>query len=225
MDKSMPGYRPSLQEEFCRLFDLSDTWKSLLVGLGFFHSVIQERRKFGSLGWNITYEFNDSDIDSSIKMLKNFIFEAEKIPFDSMIFMTGFINYGGRVTDDNDRTLLVSLLENCYGPRLLDPNLHEELFFAQEVAKLKAAGQLIPAKSKNKQLSRAQQEKHQLTKLLHRRQDNPFEFKFFGNSAYSLPRQRRNHEDIHSFIESLPDVDVPEIFGMHKNAEIAYQQQ
>jgi hypothetical protein len=30
--------------------------------------------------------------------------------------MTGFINYGGRVTDDNDRILLMSLLENCYGP-------------------------------------------------------------------------------------------------------------
>lgn len=32
-----------------------------------------------------------------------------------MMYMTGHINYGGRVTDDIDRILLLSLLENCYG--------------------------------------------------------------------------------------------------------------
>jgi dynein heavy chain len=48
-------------------------------------------------------------------MLENFIFEAERIPWDSMQFMTGQINYGGRVTDDNDKILLSCLLRNCYG--------------------------------------------------------------------------------------------------------------
>ena len=76
-EKSHPGYRPTLQEDFRRQFDLVDCWKSLLFGLSFFHSVLQERKKFGSLGWNIQYQFNDSDLDSSIKMLQNFIFEAE----------------------------------------------------------------------------------------------------------------------------------------------------
>lgn len=77
----------------------------------YFHAIIQERKKFGPLGWNIKYEFNDSDLETSKTVVKMLLSEGETIPWDAMLFVTGNINYGGRVTDEWDRRCLMTILK------------------------------------------------------------------------------------------------------------------
>lgn len=109
----------------------------LYFGLTFFHAVIQERKKFGPLGWNIRYEFNESDLETSRTVLKNLLTEAaererdpeldrdkDPIPWEALLFVTGDINYGGRVTDDWDRRCLLSILKKYYTSEILEPKYY-----------------------------------------------------------------------------------------------------
>jgi len=57
-------YQRIREQQFSRCHK-PDKYKKLLFCLCFFHSVLIERRKFLMLGWNISYDFNDSDFEVS----------------------------------------------------------------------------------------------------------------------------------------------------------------
>jgi dynein heavy chain len=44
----------------------------------------------------------------------------DAVPFDALLFVTGQINYGGRVTDDWDRRCLMTILKKFYNTHILD---------------------------------------------------------------------------------------------------------
>merc|ERR1711988_843880 len=95
-------------------------WKKVVTGLMFFHANLQERRKFGPLGWNILYAFDESDLETSVAILRRFLDEQDQIPWDALRYVTGHINYGGRVTDDQDRRCLMTILGKHLNEKILD---------------------------------------------------------------------------------------------------------
>ena len=54
-----------------------------------------------------------------------FLNEYEDIPLDALTYLAGQCNYGGRVTDDWDRRLLVSLLSIYYAKNTIEDDNHK----------------------------------------------------------------------------------------------------
>ncbi|WIA11828.1 hypothetical protein OEZ85_011917 [Tetradesmus obliquus] len=94
-------------------------WRRLLFGLCLFHAVVQDRRKFGPLGWNIRYDFTDGDLNVSLAQLQEYLDSYDTPPFRVLQFLFTEINYGGRVTDDKDRRLINTLIGSFCAPQVL----------------------------------------------------------------------------------------------------------
>jgi len=116
------SYTQMDKNEFETICEKPSAYKSLMWGLCFFNALILERRKYGPLGWNIPYEFSSSDLDISQAQLVMFLNFFEKIPWDALKYMVAEANYGGRVTDGNDRVCISTLLDDFYCPGMLKKN-------------------------------------------------------------------------------------------------------
>eukprot|EP00756_Hemistasia_phaeocysticola_P003201 Hpha_TRINITY_DN12121_c2_g2::TRINITY_DN12121_c2_g2_i1::g.81783::m.81783/K10408/DNAH; dynein heavy chain, axonemal len=105
-------------------------WRPLLFALAFMHSLLQERRKFGAIGFCVPYEFNTGDLSASVIFLNNHFMQkgddarneraANQISYDTVRFMVAQIQYGGRVTDSKDAILLGTIAEHLLSPAVTE---------------------------------------------------------------------------------------------------------
>merc|ERR1711988_30967 len=104
-----------------------EEWKFMLYSVCFMHTIVQERRKFGALGFCIPYEFNHSDLEASITYMRNHMQEVElkkgAISWPAVSYMVCQAQYGGRITDDFDRVCF-----NTYGDAWLSPKMFDPAF-------------------------------------------------------------------------------------------------
>ncbi|KAG8573239.1 hypothetical protein GDO81_012334 [Engystomops pustulosus] len=98
-------------------------FKSILFSLCYFHASVAGRLKFGPQGWNRSYPFNAGDLTICVNVLYNYLEANTKVPWEDLRYLFGEIMYGGHITDDWDRRLCQTYLEEFMSPALLDGEL------------------------------------------------------------------------------------------------------
>jgi len=127
MTKEPPkGLRQNLKSMYVKMVDADIVATSkpaefakLLFGLCFFHALVIERKRFGPLGWNIPYSFNDTDLDITIEQLKLYVNAYDEIPYSVLQLLTSMVNYGGRITDDKDMRTSDIIVAGLLAPQVL----------------------------------------------------------------------------------------------------------
>jgi dynein heavy chain len=127
MTKEPPkGLRQNLRSMYVKMVDsdIAATSKptefaKLLFGLCFFHALVIERKRFGPMGWNIPYSFNDTDLDITIEQLKLYVSIYDEIPYSVLQLLTSMVNYGGRITDDKDMRTADIIVAGLLAPQVL----------------------------------------------------------------------------------------------------------
>ncbi|XP_061907301.1 dynein axonemal heavy chain 10-like isoform X1 [Entelurus aequoreus] len=95
-------------------------FRSLVYVLSFFHAVVQERRKYGKIGWNVSYDFSESDFLVCLEILNTYLTKSHSqretnIPWGSIKYLIGEVMYGGRVIDSFDRRILNVYMDEYFG--------------------------------------------------------------------------------------------------------------
>lgn len=171
------GIRAGLKRTYTNLsqdfldYSQSPYYLSLVYSISFLHTVVQERRKFGPLGWNIPYEFNSSDWLASCYFVQNHLEDLEPgkgISWVTVRYMLGEVQYGGRVTDDYDKRLLNTFTRVWFNDSLFDASF------------------------------------------------------YFIHKAYTVFNYKER-ESYLTAIDNMFNVDPPQVYGFHSNAEITYQ--
>jgi len=98
-----------INQDFLEKVEPYEKWRAVVYSICFMHSIVQERRKFGPLGFCIPYEFNNSDLIASLTFLEVHMTQCGNLnthySWKAMQYMVCDVQYGGRITDALDREL------------------------------------------------------------------------------------------------------------------------
>ena len=101
------SYANLIKPEDFETCKMKNEFKMILCGLCFFHANILERRKFGPLGWNIRYAFDESDLETSIAICA-VPQRAGRDPVGCAALRDGPDQLRRAVTDDWDRRCITT---------------------------------------------------------------------------------------------------------------------
>lgn len=101
-----------INQDFLEKVEPPDKWRNILYGICFLHSIVQERRKFGPLGFCVPYEFNTSDLEASLFYIEKHMTQSfnmgQNLQYYAMKYVTCDVQYGGRITDNLDREMFAA---------------------------------------------------------------------------------------------------------------------
>ncbi|XP_072536739.1 dynein axonemal heavy chain 11 [Salminus brasiliensis] len=123
MKPSLHAALDSFSQDTLELCSHEQEFKALLFSLCYFHACVSERRRFGPQGWNRCYPFNSGDLSISTSVLYNYLEANSKVPWEDLCYLVGEIMYGGHITDEWDRRLCRTHLQELFNPRLLEGEL------------------------------------------------------------------------------------------------------
>ncbi|CAD7937232.1 unnamed protein product [Amoebophrya sp. A120] len=153
-----------------------EKWRIITFVQAFLHSTVQERRKFGAIGWCIPYEYNNSDLEACLnfleKHLSSTVTVGQPLSWNTIQYMVAEVQYGGRITDDLDRELFATYTLKWFNEEIFKPGFK----FNQYVSE--------------------------------------FDYKVPEGLEISTYKD---------YIDQVPAIDSPMIFGLHTNADLTYR--
>lgn len=181
----------------------------MLFGLVCFNAVIQERRKYGALGWNIPYQWMTSDLVCAQQNLKMYIDEQPATPYD--VRRHHCAAHGGWDPQQHSRQPFCSaaFLPRHAGSQALMTVTADVVFGGRITDKMdvRTARTVLESFFRPGAVERGESYCPQL--------DETFRYAAPEEGPISVYRD---------YIGTMPLVDRPEIFGLHVNADISSQQ-
>lgn len=96
----------------------------LLYGFCFFHSVIQVRKEFAVFGWNLEYQFDESDFFVSVSQLQRLINKTGVVDFRGISILTE-ANYGGEFDNSWEQIKLRTILGDYFNEKVITDTNYE----------------------------------------------------------------------------------------------------